>query len=142
MTAGSPTSPAALPSGKPSSAERAHAASVAAASGALRRVKDREQTRRPETDERRGRPVPGRARRAGALEAAEAEAHEAQARLGELKSRLQDPALYSRPDAAAAAAELSRAVNAAVTALESALERWARATGAVEEAERAAAGMA
>jgi ATP-binding cassette subfamily F protein 3 len=103
-----------------------------------RRDRERQQARRG-TDERRA--AQSRARSARrALEAAEAEAQGAEARVAELRSRLQDPTLYSRPDAAAIAAELSRDVDSAVTALETALERWARASEAVEKAERAAAG--
>ncbi len=92
-------------------------------------------------DERRA--AQSRARSARrALEAAETTAQQAEHRVGELRARLEDPDLYSRPDAAAAAAELTRAVTSAVTELETALEQWARASEAVEEAEGAAADSA
>src|SRR6185295_12724642 len=102
------------------------------------RGRERAEARRG-IDERRA--AQSRARTARrALDAAELEAREAEARVAALKSRLEDPDLYNRPDAAALAGELSRAVDSAVSDLETALERWARAAEVVDEAERAAAG--
>ena len=66
-----------------------------------------------------------------ALQTAEAEAHVAERRVADLKVRLSDPDLYTRSDAAAVAAELSRAVADAVGELEAALERWAEAAEAI-----------
>jgi ATP-binding cassette subfamily F protein 3 len=104
---------------------------------AERRDRARSESRR-NLDERRA--AQSRARSARrALEAAETVAQQAERRVGELRARLEDPALYSRPDAAAAAAELTRAVDLAVTELETALEEWARASEAVDQAERSAA---
>jgi ATP-binding cassette subfamily F protein 3 len=101
------------------------------------RGRERDESRRS-IDERRA--AQSRARTAQrALEAAESETHAAERRVADLKSRLEDPALYSRPDAAGKAAELGQAVAEAVGALEAALERWARAAEASEAAERAAA---
>jgi ATP-binding cassette, subfamily F, member 3 len=104
-----------------------------------RRERDREREgARRSVDERRA--AQSRARTAQrALETAEIEAHAAERRVSELKARLEDPTLYNRPDAAAQAAELSRAVTDAVSALEAALEQWARAAEAADAAERAAA---
>ena len=102
-----------------------------------RREREREASRQS-IDDRRA--AQSRARTLQrALDAAEAEAHAAEGRVAELKVRLADPDLYTRPDAAGVAAELSRAVADAVGTLEAALERWARAAEASEEAERAAA---
>jgi ATP-binding cassette subfamily F protein 3 len=99
--------------------------------------RERDDSRRS-IDERRA--AQSRARTAQrALEAAESETHAAERRVADLKSRLEDPALYSRADAAGKAAELGQAVAEAVGALEAALERWARAAEASEAAERAAA---
>jgi ATP-binding cassette subfamily F protein 3 len=101
------------------------------------RDRGRDDSRRS-IDERRA--AQSRARTAQrALETAETEAHAAERRVADLKSRLEDPTLYSRPDAAAEAAELGRAVADAASALEAALERWARAAEASEAAEQAAA---
>src|SRR5512146_2776001 len=102
-----------------------------------RREKERDAARRSIEDRRAAQ---SRARTAErALAAAESEAQAAERRMAELKAKLEDPALYTRPDAAAAAAGLSREVGEAASALEAALERWARAAEAVEEAERGAA---
>jgi ATP-binding cassette subfamily F protein 3 len=118
--------------------DRARRDSEALLARSDQRDRERVEARRG-IDERRA--AQSRARTARrTLDAAEQEARDAEARVAELKGRLQDPELYSRPDAAALAADLSRAVDSAVTALETALERWARASEAVDEAERTAAG--
>jgi ATP-binding cassette subfamily F protein 3 len=119
-------------------AERSQRQSEEWEARADQRGRDRAEARRG-IDERRA--AQSRARTARrALEAAEQETREAEARVAALKSRLEDPDLYNRPDAAALAGELSRAVDSAVSDLETALERWARAAEVVDEAERAAAG--
>jgi len=102
-----------------------------------RREREREEGRRPIEDRRAAQSRARTAQRT--LETAETEAHAAERRLAQLKARLEDPTLYTRPDAAATAAQLGREVDEAVTALEAALERWAGAAEASEEAERSAA---
>jgi ATP-binding cassette subfamily F protein 3 len=102
-----------------------------------RREREREEGRRPIEDRRAAQSRARTAQRT--LDTAETEAHAAERRVAQLKARLEDPTLYTRPDAAGTAAQLSREVDEAVTALEAALERWARAAEASEEAERSAA---
>jgi ATP-binding cassette subfamily F protein 3 len=105
------------------SAERAHAAAVASAEEeSLRRVRERQQTRRPE-DERKQAQV---ARRSAArdLAAAESAVSACEARLAAITAELEDPALYLQPDAARRSAELGRALEAARAELERALARW------------------
>jgi len=92
------------------SAERAHAATVAAQEeqqGALRR-----------------------ARRA--LETAEAEVAEGEARLAELTGALDDPELYTTPDGQARAQRMGAELEKARATLDGAIERWAAATEEVE----------
>jgi ATP-binding cassette subfamily F protein 3 len=104
------------------SAERAHAAAVAAAEEeALRRVRDRKQTRRP--DESRQREQLAR-RAARELAAAEADVARCETRLASVSRQLADPALYLHPDAQAQAARLGAELEAARAALNAALARW------------------
>jgi len=105
------------------SAERAHAATVAAAEEeSLRRVRDRKQTRRPDD----GRKREESARRAATRELAAAEAGvaECEARLAAVTAQLEDPELYVRPDAAARSAALGRELETARTELDRALATW------------------
>ena len=120
-----------------SQADRARREDEEASRRADGRNRGRTELRR-NLDERRA--AQSRARSARrALEAAETLAQQAEHRVGELRARLEDPTLYTRPNAAAAAAALTQAVDSAVTELETALAQWARASEAVEDAERAAA---
>jgi ATP-binding cassette subfamily F protein 3 len=115
------------------SAERAHAAAVAAAEEEeLRRVHERQKTRKG-TDRRRD----DRATRAAALaelEAAEAEVARTESRVAELTTALEDPALYATPDGAKRAMLLGAELERGRRALEAAFARWERA---VEAADRA-----
>jgi ATPase subunit of ABC transporter with duplicated ATPase domains len=87
------------------SAERAHAAAVAAAEEeAIRKVRERKQTRRPDDERRRTQTARRSAERA--LAEAESRVGEREARVAELREQLEDPALYLAPDAAATAARL------------------------------------
>jgi ATP-binding cassette subfamily F protein 3 len=113
--------------------ERAHANAVAAAEEeALRKVKDRKQTRRPE-DERQKRQ---QARRTAEREVAEAEAQvgDWEARVQALRAELEDPHLYLTADGSRRAAELGRDLEAARQRLDQAFARWEAAIRAAEAA--------
>ena len=113
------------------SAEREHAAAVAAAEEeALRKVRERKVTRRPE-DERRRR---GSERRTAERAVAEAERRvgERERRVEELRARLEDPALYLEPDATSRAQRLGVELEAARADLEAAFAEWEEATRAME----------
>jgi ATP-binding cassette subfamily F protein 3 len=113
------------------SRERAHAAAVAAAEEeALRKVKDRKQTRRPEDD---------RQRKQAARRSAERTVAEAEAQVGtwekaveKLRTELEDPHLYLTSDGARRAAELGRELETARQRLDEAFARWEAATREVE----------
>jgi ATP-binding cassette subfamily F protein 3 len=105
------------------SAERAHAAAVASAEEeSLRRVRERQQTRRPDDERKQAQAARRSATRE--LAAAEAEVSACEARLAAITAELEDPALYLQPDAARRSAELGRALEAARAELERALARW------------------
>ena len=113
------------------SAERAHAAAVAAAEEeTLRRVHERKQTRRADG----GRKHQQSARRSAERKLAEAEAAVAvgEARVAEIRGRLEDPALYAKSEAATTARDLGQELEAARLELERAFARWEAATGALE----------
>ena len=115
------------------SVERAHAAAVAAAEEeALRKVRERNQTRRPDEDRRRAQS----ARRAAERAVADAEAgvglHEA--RVAELRAQLENPDLYLTPDGAAAAARIGAELEVARQALDLAFAEWEAATRRMETA--------
>ena len=115
------------------SVERAHAAAVAAAEEeALRKVRERKQTRRPDEDRRRAQS----ARRAAERAVADAEAgvglHEA--RVAELRAQLENPDLYLTPDGAAAAARIGAELEVARQALDLAFAEWEAATRRMETA--------
>jgi ATP-binding cassette subfamily F protein 3 len=113
------------------SRERAHAAAVAAAEEeALRKVKDRKQTRRPEDD---------RQRKQAARRSAERTVAEAEAQVGtwekavdKIRTELEDPHLYLTSDGARRAAELGRELETARQRLDEAFARWEAATRVVE----------
>jgi ATP-binding cassette subfamily F protein 3 len=116
------------------SAEREHAAAVAAAEEeALRKVRERKVTRRPE-DERRRRHSE---RRTAERAVAEAErlVGERERRVEDLRARLEDPALYLTPDAATQAHRLGAELEAARAELEAAFAEWESATRAMEAAD-------
>ena len=110
------------------SAERAHAASVAASEEeALRRVHERQQTRRAEgkKEER-----PSRRAVERAVEEAESRVSEWEGRVAAIRAQLEDPALYAAPDGAMRARALGRDLEAARASLDRALEEWEAASTA------------
>lgn len=113
------------------SAERAHAAAVAAAEEEkLRRIKERKQTRRPDEDRRTQQSSRRTAERA--LADAEARVTEWEGRIAALQSELEDPALYLHPEGAARAGVLGGQLETARAELERAFERWEAASQALE----------
>jgi ATP-binding cassette, subfamily F, member 3 len=115
------------------SAERAHAAAVAAAEEeALRRVRERKQTRRQEDDRRRQQ----NSRRSAERAVAEAEARvaECESRVATLRAELEDPALYLTAEGGVRAAALGAELEAARSELERAFAAWEAATAALEAA--------
>ncbi len=114
------------------SAERAHAASVAAAeSEALRRVKDRKQTRRPEDASRRE-AESSRKSAARAVAEAEAEVAEWEGRVAALRARLEDPDLYLTGEGGIQAGAIGRELEEAKARLDRAFGRWEKATRQLE----------
>jgi ATP-binding cassette subfamily F protein 3 len=114
------------------SRERAHAAAVAAEEEeALRKVKERKQSRRqaPEPD-RRDR---DRRRAERAVSEAEGEVSACEERVESLRAALEDPQLYLTQDGARRATELGRDLEAARRGLDEAFARWESATRSVEE---------
>ena len=115
------------------SRERAHAAAVAAAEDeALRRVKDRKQSRRPAPD--RDRRDTDRRSAERAVAEAESEVTAWEGRVESVRAALEDPALYLAPDGVRRASELGRELDAARRGLDAAFARWESATRAAESA--------
>jgi ATP-binding cassette, subfamily F, member 3 len=115
------------------SRERAHAASVEAAEAeALRRVKERKQTRRPD-DERRQRQT-ARRRSEQALAEAERAVTEWETRVAGLRTKLEDPELYVTADGIRRAEALGRELETARARLDEAFARWESATREAEAA--------
>ena len=115
------------------SAERAHAASVAAAEEeSLRRVHERKQTRRSDT----GRKQQQSARRSAerALAEAESSVAEWEARVATSRAQLEDPGLYLTPEGASRATAIGRQLEEARRELERAFARWEVASRALEAA--------
>jgi ATP-binding cassette subfamily F protein 3 len=111
------------------SAERAHAAAVAAAeTESLRRVRDRKQARRPSDDRKRKDAGPRTVERE--VSAAEAEVAECEARMALLSARLEDPDLYVTPDGRIRASALGQELEQARRTLDRAFQRWEAATQA------------
>ena len=105
------------------SAERAHAASVAAAEEeALRRVHERQHTRRTEETGKREDTARRSARRA--LEKAEARVTDCEANVAAIRAQLEDPALYATNEGAARAQALGKDLDLARVELERALKEW------------------
>jgi ATP-binding cassette subfamily F protein 3 len=105
------------------SAERAHAAAVAASEEeALRRVHERRQTRRSEQTRKQQRSARRTAERA--LEDAEARVTACEARVASILARLEDPELYATPIGSAQAHALGGELETARAELERALQRW------------------
>jgi ATP-binding cassette subfamily F protein 3 len=116
------------------SAERAHAAAVAAAEEeSLRKVRERKQTRRPDEARRRQQSVRRNAERAVAE--AEARVEQWEATVSALAGQLEDPGLYVTPDGAGRAAALGVELERARRELDQALAGWESATRALETAD-------
>jgi len=115
------------------SAERAHAAAVAAAEEeALRRMHERQHTRRSDN----GTKQQLSARRAAERQLVEAEAvvTDCEARVATIRARLEDPALYATSEGAQEARRLGLDLEEARARLESALAAWEAASGTMEKA--------
>jgi len=109
------------------SAERAHAARVEAEEEeALRRVHERKQTRRSEEAQKQEAAVRRSARKA--LEDAEARVTSCEARVAAIRSRLENPALYSTPEGVTEARSLGLELENARAELDSAYRDWEAAT--------------
>jgi ATP-binding cassette subfamily F protein 3 len=105
------------------SAERGHAAAVAASEEeALRRVHERKQTRRAE--ENRKRKQTDRQSTQQMVQEAEAMVTTCEARVADLRAKLEDPALYSTAVGAAQAQRLGIELEAARADLDRALQKW------------------
>jgi ATP-binding cassette subfamily F protein 3 len=115
------------------SAERAHAAAVAASEEeALRRVHERKQTRRGDDGRKRQQSARRTAERK--LAQAESEVTECEARVAAIRAQLEDPALYATGDGAKQAQTLGTELEVARAQLDSALAQWEAASAAVEKA--------
>jgi ATP-binding cassette, subfamily F, member 3 len=113
------------------SAERDHAAAVAAAEEeASRRVRERKATRRPADARRKRHSVRRTAERAVAQ--AEERVGEQERRVAMLRAQLEDPALYLAPEGTDQARRLGAELEQARLALEWALGEWETATRALE----------
>jgi ATP-binding cassette subfamily F protein 3 len=113
------------------SAERAHAATVAASEEeALRRVHERKQTRRTED----GRKQQQAARRSAqrAVEQAEERVAACEARVAAIRAQLEDPELYAAPSGPEQAHTLGQELETARGELERALQEWEAANAAAE----------
>jgi ATP-binding cassette, subfamily F, member 3 len=116
------------------SAERAHAATIAALEDeALRRVHERKQTRRSEDKRKWSASAQRAAQRA--LEDAEARVTACEARLAAVRSRLEDPAIYATQEGLLEARALGRELDDARAELDRAYIDWEIA----ERGERSAA---
>jgi ATP-binding cassette subfamily F protein 3 len=114
------------------SAERAHAASVAAREEeSLRRVHERKQTRRADSGKKQQ-----SARRTAerALAETESAVTEWEGRVAELRARLEDPALYATPEGGVKAHTIGGELETARKELERAFAQWEAATAALEKA--------
>jgi ATP-binding cassette, subfamily F, member 3 len=113
------------------SAERAHAAAVEASEEeALRRVHERQQTRRSGDGRKRQQSAQRNARRA--VEQAEIRVTTCEARVAAIRAELEDPALYATPSGASRAHALGVELETARGELERALRDWEAASGSDE----------
>jgi ATP-binding cassette subfamily F protein 3 len=113
------------------SAERAHAATVAAAEDeSLRRVREHRRTERAAPDANRERNALRAARRTAT--AAEDAVTAAESTVATLAAALEDPALYTTPSGVARSAELGANLERARRTLDAALEGWTAATEQLE----------
>ncbi|MFL5513370.1 MAG: ABC-F family ATP-binding cassette domain-containing protein [Gemmatimonadales bacterium] len=105
------------------SAERAHAARVAAAEEeSLRRVHERKQTRRSENSRKREASSKRDARKA--LQEAEARVSASEERVAAIRTRMEDPALYTTRDGVLEAQQLGRELEIARAELDQAYQEW------------------
>ena len=115
------------------SAERAHAAAVAAAEDeALRRVHERQQTRRGNGGKKEQLSARRTAERR--LTDAEATVTACEARVAAIRAQLENPALYATPDGAVQARTLGGDLETARAELDRALQQWEAASAALEKA--------
>jgi ATP-binding cassette subfamily F protein 3 len=115
------------------SAERAHAAAVAAEEDeSLRRTHERQQMQRPRSASRGGRAARRSAQRE--LERAEKDVARLEMRIAEITAALEDPHLYTTPDGVTQARTLGVELDSARATLDDAIARWERAVELVEAA--------
>jgi ATP-binding cassette, subfamily F, member 3 len=115
------------------SAERAHAAAVAAEEEeSLRRTHERQQMRRPASPSREDRTARRTAQRD--LERAEADVARLETRVSAITAALEDPQLYTTPDGVSRAQTLGAELDGTRAALDDAIARWERAVEVVEAA--------
>jgi ATP-binding cassette subfamily F protein 3 len=113
------------------SSERAHAAAVnAAEEEALRRMHEKQKTKRKEEDKGQRRNAQRDAQKKA--ESAEKRVAELEAKIGELTALLGDPALYTTDDGKKRAVKAGTELDNLTRKLDAALEDWTAATEAAE----------
>jgi ATP-binding cassette subfamily F protein 3 len=118
------------------SEERAHAAQVnAAEEEALRRVHEKQKTKRREDDKGKQRNVSREARRKA--EDAERRVAELESKVTQLTTELANPSLYTTEDGKRKAVKAGGELDKLKKQLDQAIEQWTSATEAAEEAESA-----
>jgi ATP-binding cassette subfamily F protein 3 len=121
------------------SEERAHAAAVnAAEEESLRRMHEKQKTKRREDDKGKQRDVTREARRRA--EDAERRVSDLEAKVAKLTGDLADPALYTTEDGKRRAVKAGTELDRLKKQLDEAVEAWTAATEAAEEAVARAAG--
>ena len=116
------------------SEERAHAAAVnAAEEEALRRVHEKQKTKRREDDRGKQRDFSREARRKA--DDAERRVAELEAKVTQLTTELADPELYTTDDGKRKAVKAGTELDRLRTKLDEAIDAWTAATEAAEEAE-------
>jgi ATP-binding cassette subfamily F protein 3 len=114
------------------SAERAHAAAVAASEEeSLRRVHERKQTRRTQQTQKLEAASERNARLA--LEKAETRVTDCEARLSAIRAQLEDPAVYATHEGAARAQVLGKELEIARLELDRAYAEWEAASEVIEK---------
>lgn len=120
------------------SEERAHAAAVnAAEEESLRRVHEKQKTKRREDDKGKQRSSARDARKRA--EEAEKQVADLESKIAALTADLADPRLYTTEDGKRRALKSGGELDALKKKLDSAIERWTQATEAAEEASGSAA---
>jgi ATP-binding cassette subfamily F protein 3 len=115
------------------SEEREHAAQVnAAEEEALRRVHEKQKTKRREEDKEKQRDASRDARRKA--ENAEREVSELEKRIADLTSELADPGLYTTEHGKRRALNAGKELDTLKSRLDQAIEKWTTATEAAEKA--------